>query len=210
MNEPTGAFERALLSLDRLAAEEILEREQEGRTTVQLVEELIVPAMERIGEGWRTGSIALSQIYMSGRICEELVKGILPPKASARKDHPGMAITTLTDYHMMGKRIVYSVLRAGGYELMDYGRTTVEDLVERVRNDRVRVLLISVLMLPSALKIKNVKTNLKKAGADVKIIVGGAPFIFDGELWKEVGADAMGESASEAMGIIEKISGGDT
>jgi methanogenic corrinoid protein MtbC1 len=40
------------------------------------------------------------------------------------------------------------------------------------------------------------------------VVVGGAPFLFDPLLWREVGADAMGRSASEAPGIIEKITGG--
>jgi len=34
------------------------------------------------------------------------------------------------------------------------------------------------------------------------LIVGGAPFRFDANLWKEVGADAMGKNASEAINII--------
>jgi methanogenic corrinoid protein MtbC1 len=36
-------------------------------------------------------------------------------------------------------------------------------------------------------------------------VVGGAPFLLDDELWKEVGADAMGRSASEAIEIVEAM-----
>jgi trimethylamine corrinoid protein len=76
--------------------------------------------------------------------------------------------------------------------------------VERVKNDEIRVLLISVLMLSSALKIKTVKELLTVQGLDVRIIVGGAPFRFDPDLWREVGADAMCHTASEASGLISK------
>jgi methanogenic corrinoid protein MtbC1 len=37
--------------------------------------------------------------------------------------------------------------------------------------------------------------------------VGGAPFLFDDQLWQEVGADAMGKSASDAVAIVERLMG---
>ena len=200
-------FEQALLSLDRLAARNILLESGGSESPLQLVEKLVVPALERIGAGWEQGQVALSQVYMSGRICEELVDTLLPPDALDRKNRPKMAIAVLQDYHLLGKRIVYSVLRASGFELLDYGRVDVDDLVRRVRPDGVEVLLISVLMLPSALRVKEVRARLQAIGSDVKIVVGGAPFRLDDQLWKEVGADAMGREASEAVDIIAKMMG---
>lgn len=139
---------------------------------------------------------------MSGRLCEEFVKTILPHADFKRKDQPNMAIAVLEDYHLLGKRVVYSVLRASGFELLDYGRVTVDEVVSRVKADQIDILLISVLMLPSALRIKDLKAKLNQQGIAVKLIVGGAPFRFDANLWKEVGADAMGKNASEAINII--------
>jgi methanogenic corrinoid protein MtbC1 len=200
-------FEQALLSLDRLAARNMLLESGGAETPFQLVEKLVVPALERIGAGWEQGQVALSQVYMSGRICEELVDTLLPPDGLGRKNRPKMAIAVLQDYHLLGKRIVYSVLRASGFELLDYGRVDVDDLVRRVRQDGIEVLLISVLMLPSALRVKEVQARLQAIGSDVKIVVGGAPFRLDDQLWKEVGADAMGREASEAVDIIVKMIG---
>jgi methanogenic corrinoid protein MtbC1 len=140
---------------------------------------------------------------MSGRFCEELVDKVLPPSDPDRKHQPRSAIVVLNDYHMLGKRIVYSLMRASGFELFDYGHMDVDALVERAIADRIRVLLISVLILPSALKVREVCERLKAAGAPVKVVVGGAPFQFDPQLWREVGADAMGLSAAEAITIVE-------
>jgi methanogenic corrinoid protein MtbC1 len=41
--------------------------------------------------------------------------------------------------------------------------------------------------------------------SDVKIVVGGAPFRFDKELWIEVEADAFGNDSSEAVAIVTKM-----
>ncbi len=197
-------FEQALLKLDRLTARRVSVEASRHFTAAKFVEKVVTPALERIGLGWEDGSVALSQVYMSGRISEEVVDALLPPSAPERTDQPRMAIAVFEDHHMLGKRIVYTMLRASGFELLDYGHVEMEGLIHRVKDDDVRVLLLSTLMLPSALRIKEVRRRL---GDDIKIIVGGAPFRFDDELWVEVGADAMGKSGAEAVGIITRIAG---
>jgi methanogenic corrinoid protein MtbC1 len=149
--------------------------------------------------------VSLSQVYMSGRYCEELVDAVLPPSDPDRKHQPRSAIVVLSDHHDLGKRIVYSVMRASGFEIFDYGRMDVEPLVARVRAEQIRLLLISVLLLPSALKVREVCAGLHSAGASTRVVVGGAPFLFDAQLWREVGADAMGANASQAVTIARAL-----
>ncbi len=199
------AFTRALLDVDRLAAKQILQKRGHDTAPIKFAEEVVLPALERIGAGWQAGTFALSQVYMAGRICEDLIDEILPPEDPDRKNQPKMAICILSDHHKLGKIMVYSFLRASGFDLADYGVMEVDDLVEQVQKDKIDILLISVLMLPSALKIKAVKQKLDRLGCDVKLIVGGAPFRFDDQLWKTVGADAMCRDASDAVAVIEKI-----
>lgn len=203
MNGWITAFRDALETLDRIGAESVVNQARSELTPLQVVDQVVVPVLEQIGLAWEKGDLALSQVYMSGRICEELVEQVLPPSDPDRKHQPRSAIVVLCDYHMLGKRIVYSQMRASGFELFDYGRMDVDELVERALADEIRVLLISVLMLPSALKVKQVCARLKAAGAPIRIAVGGAPFLFDDRLWQEVGADAMGHNAAEAVSLVE-------
>lgn len=205
MNEVIDDFVKALLSLDRLTVQRLLEKNTNQIEVINFIENVVVPALERIGAEWQKGNLALSQVYMGGRICEEVVDSVLPPEAPDRKDQPKMAICVLSDHHGLGKTIVYSLLRASGYELLDFGTIDSDALVERVEEENVKVLLISVLMLPSALKIKAVKEKFSKKALEVKIVVGGAPFRFDSQLWEEVGADAMCLSASDSIATIESL-----
>ena len=202
MNEFILPFREALESLDRVKAERAFSEALNYLTPIQAVEQVVVPALEQIGAAWEDGSVALSQVYMSGRVCEELVESVLPASDPDRKHQPRSAIVVLSDYHMLGKRIVYSLMRASGFELFDYGRMDVDELVTRVLAEKIRVLLISVLILPSALKVREVCARLKAAGTPIKVAVGGAPFLFDDQLWREVGADAMGRSAADAVTIV--------
>jgi methanogenic corrinoid protein MtbC1 len=208
MTDLVNDFMKALLSLDRLKTKEMLREYTHQTTPINFVENIVVVALERIGKEWQKGNIALSQVYMGGRICEDLVDEILPPDAPDRKGQPRMAICVLSDHHKLGKTIVYSLLRASGFDLLDFGTMEVDELVERVKKEKIKILLISVLMLPSALKIKKVKERFADQELDVKIIVGGAPFRLDNQLWQEVGADAMCDTASESVSTINKIIGG--
>lgn len=202
------AFEAALLSLDRLAAARMLTAPGDDGDGLQRIERLVLPALERIGRRWEQGDLALSQVYMSGRICEALVDELLPAAAGARGERPVIALAVLEDYHLLGKRMVHAVLRASGFVVHDYGRMDVAGLVERVVAEGVDMVMVSALMLPSALRVARVREGLERAGRWVPIVVGGAPFRLDETLWREVGADAMGRSASEAPAIIARLTGG--
>lgn len=204
MHESTNKLHAALAALDRPRIESLFGEAVRRDGPMRAIEELMVPALIQLGHEWDSGQIALSQIYMSSRICEDIVERTLPAMAAERKAQPRLAITVLCDYHTLGKRIVLSVMRASGFEILDYGRMDVGPLVERVLADNVEILLISVLMLPAALKVKSVRAALDARSARVKIAVGGAPFLFDPELWREVGADAVGHNAADAVDIVRR------
>ncbi|MBI4738045.1 B12-binding domain-containing protein [Candidatus Woesearchaeota archaeon] len=91
----------ALLILDKLSAKHILDSERNRATPINFVEQVVIAALERIGTRWQEGTVALSQVYMAGRICEDLVDEILPPADPARKNQPKMAICVLSDHHKL-------------------------------------------------------------------------------------------------------------
>jgi methanogenic corrinoid protein MtbC1 len=143
---------------------------------------------------------------MGGRLCEALLEEISTVNPEEKKDF-GLAVAVLEDFHVLGKRIVCSVLHTAGYGFKDYGPISLEDLVEKVKLDKTRILLVSTLMLNSALRVKLLKERLTASGLDVNVIVGGAPFRFDPNLWQEVGADATSLTASGVVKTIRNMTG---
>jgi monomethylamine corrinoid protein len=200
----SNQLERAFLTLDKEEAEKILNEALRSGSPLEIAGELVSLTLNRIGAAWEEGQLALSQVYMSGMICEELIDKILPPQSPDRKSQPKMAIAVFEDFHMLGKRIIFSTLRSSGYDLLDLGGGLHTDkLVEIVHKEKIKILLLSVLMLPSALHVKELKQKLN--GTGVKIVVGGAPFRFDENLWKEVGADAFGKDPAQAIQIVSQM-----
>jgi methylmalonyl-CoA mutase cobalamin-binding domain/chain len=198
-------FKDALLEFDKIKAEEIISQVQVQKQTNEAVFGLISETLADIGEEWQKGDIALSQIYMVSRICDDIIEKQFANKPSFRNSDKKIAIATFMDYHLLGKKIVLSTLLSCGFNVKDFQIvSSAEELVQKTVSNNIDILLISTLMYHSAIKIKNVKEMFLEANNPVKIIVGGAPFIFDSELWKAVGADAMGYNGSDAVDIVNQ------
>lgn len=208
--EAAEVFEAALLEVDRVRARESLKGMSLDCQLADIIETVIVPVLEKIGDAWSEGELALAQVYMAGRICEELVEQLFSEQAhdqSGVRSGVKLGIAVLRDYHFLGKRIVKSMLVASGYSVIDFGGgLSPEAVADRAIEEGVGVLLISTLMLPSALQVKDVVARLKDRGQSLPVVVGGAPFVMDPDLWKVVGADAMGRTASDAIAIVDRLS----
>ncbi|MBP1909406.1 methylmalonyl-CoA mutase cobalamin-binding domain/chain [Methanolobus bombayensis] len=198
------------MSLNRVAAHQMICSKFTGDNAFELIRNIIAPALENIGDMWNCGEIALSQEYMASKMCEVIVEDILPSESSSRKNQPILGITTLGDEHMLGKRIVISFLKSCGFDVHDYGDMAPENVVRKIAEDNVQVILVSTLMLNFAHEVKKLRSILESNGSGTKIIVGGAPFMFDPDLWREVGAHAMANDATESLDVICKLMGGNT
>lgn len=202
ISESIDLVTSALLSVNKVGFSQIFENS--GMTVTAFTEHILVPVLDRIGDRWLKGELSLAQVYMSGRLCEKLLEQF---SADDSRDiqYLGIGVAVLEDFHVLGKRILCSVLSASGYGFTDYGPISLDDLVEKAVRDNIRILLVSTLMLASALRVKLLKERLTACGQDITIIVGGAPFRFDPNLWREVGADATSASASGVVPILKKI-----
>ena len=200
------ALHDALLESDRVAVGRLYREALAIMPPLECAEKLLGPLLNRIGDEWAAGEVALAQLYMCGRICEEQIGDLLPHEAPVRPDAPRLGIATLVDHHVLGKRIVLSVLRIAGYPVVDYGAgLEPQDLAAAARADDLDALLVSTLMLPSALRIAGLTEALRDHR--MKVFVGGAPFRFDPDLWRCVGADGVGHDAGDALALVAGLEG---
>jgi methanogenic corrinoid protein MtbC1 len=195
----------ALVIMDRLTIRDILNTSDGMVRKEDIIDTIIVPALEEIGRRWEDGTLAISQVYMAGILIEEAISAIFPYPDSDRNNKAQIATAVLEDYHMLGERIVAAHLIGAGYAPIRYGRKDVLELLSLVKRDNITYLIISTLMLSSALKIREITAGL--SGKGVKVIVGGAPFRIDPDLGKEVGADRVCFTASDAVMAIRELEG---
>jgi methanogenic corrinoid protein MtbC1 len=204
----TEQFMQSLLRASKPDAERILHQIHQAESLFpQSVESIVVTSLERIGRDWETGKVALSQVYMSGRICEDLMTATYPENDVQARISGKCGIAILNDYHMLGKRIVLSALRSAGFNIQDWGRLTPEQVVSRIEENGTEVALLSTLMLSSALCVRDVRARLDAKGLKCKLLVGGAPFRLDKNLWKEVGADSTADNAMDSIRALSTLLG---
>ncbi|WP_296558351.1 cobalamin-dependent protein [uncultured Acetobacterium sp.] len=205
-NNHRQLFLDALLAMDRIGSEKVLRDAAQQQQSFEAVEQIISETLNIIGEGWEIGDYSLSQIYMSGVICEEIITRMLPEFRRDRKNSPKIGIGVLIDHHALGKRIVKAVVQAEGFEIFDFGDgLSVEEIVDKTMAYRIDVLLVSTLMLPSALKVKEIRQQFDHRKIKTWLIVGGAPFRLDSSLWLQVGADADGKNGTAVIPMIERL-----
>lgn len=200
-------FETALIDMDRDRARRIFMLGVESDGPIPLLENLVSPVLDHIGSLWESGRLALSQVYLAGRICEDFALTVLPAGSHERHRDPSIALAVFEDYHTLGKRMVHAVLRAEGYAVSDWGQVDRATALELLRAEGVEILLLSCLMLSSALRIAQLHDAIESEGLAIKLVVGGAPFRLDPDLWREVGADAMGSTASQVTDLVKSFTG---
>ncbi len=199
-------LKNALLGVDRIKTSEIFSEVFSQYNSFEFIEEIVMDVLKQIGDGWEKGEVSLAQVYMSGVLCEKFINEYIPKFKFSKKNSPKIGIAVLLDKHSLGKSIVSSIVSAAGYELKDLGSgLTPKSLVDLAKRNKLDIILISSLMLPSAMKVREVYRMIKDENLDIKIIVGGAPFRLDDQLWKMVGADGRGKSAYDVIELIERL-----
>lgn len=201
-SELTRGFFDALIKMDNNVifkiAEDII------NTSGISLEEVMYESLETLGKEWEAGDASLAQVYMSGVICEKLADKHFPKSNVSNPEDLKIVIAALEDHHVLGKRIVLSVLSSSGIHADDCGVLDVGSMLEVIKNDMPDILMISTLMIGSALKVQQVVQKGKQIKPDLKVVVGGAPFRLDKDLADLVGADAVAYNAFDGVRIVNE------
>ena len=202
-NTESSQLYNALISADRYNSRSIMELMIE-ENDFNYVEPVFSTVLEKIGSDWEKGQLSLAQVYMSGIISEELLSDILPKETAILRETPRIAGTVFLDNHSLGFKMVSSIIKALGYNFINIGiGIDKKEIINVCLKQKIDILMISVLMLSPAVKIEGLIKELKDVLPDIKVAVGGAPFRFNKDLWKKIGADYCGKNSSDGIGIIK-------
>jgi len=116
--------------------------------------------------------------------------------------------TVQGDLHDIGKNLVSIMLKGAGFEVFDLGKDVPPEVfVDTAEKEEAGIIGMSTLLTTTAPAMVRVIEILKERGLDAKIktIVGGAPVSQD--LADEIGADAYGYDAANAVDTVRGIAG---
>lgn len=175
-----------------------------------LVNEILIPALDKTGDMFEKGKIFLPQLILSAsaaQSCFEVIKDkmILENKAPVSKGKVVLA-TVKGDIHDIGKNIVKVLLENYGYTVIDLGKDVeYEAVLEATIKHKAKLVGLSALMTTTLVSMKETIKLLRQNNVDCKIVVGGA--VLTADYAKEIGADYYAKDAKETVDIAKKVIG---
>jgi 5-methyltetrahydrofolate--homocysteine methyltransferase len=178
-----------------------------GADALEVVNREMVPAMDEVGRRFECEEYFVPQLLLSARAMKGALDLLRPLLAASGARGAGrVAIGTVRgDLHDIGKNIVSAMLEGAGFEILDLGVDVAPDrFVEAVRGGAGLVCL-SALLATTMPAMKATIEALGAAGlrARAAVIVGGAPVTR--RFAEEIGADAYGASAAEAVALARGL-----
>ncbi|MDE6188948.1 MAG: homocysteine S-methyltransferase family protein [Clostridia bacterium] len=174
---------------------------------LQVIDDYLIPALNKVGDNYEKGKIFLPQLIASAdcaKACFEEVKKSLPTGAQADKGKIALA-TVKGDVHDIGKNIVKTVLENYGFKVLDLGKNVPPmNVVEAVKDFNIKLCGLSALMTTTLEGMKETIELLRLHCPDCKIMVGGA--VLTEEYAMQIGADKYckdaNQSAKYAMSVF--------
>jgi len=170
----------------------------EGRSANEITEKALTAAMNDIGVDFGAGRVFLPQVLLSAeamRTAFNKIKELLPAQKAAAQGTVVMA-TVKGDVHDLGKNIVAALMANSGFKLIDLGKDVdAESIVRAAIENNADIVGLCALMTTTMVQIDKVIAELRQAGSQAKVMVGGAA------LTQEY-ADAAGADAYAADGVI--------
>lgn len=119
---------------------------------------------------------------------------------------PHITAESVGERHDIGKNTVKIVLEAAGFEMHDLGRSVpIERFVDEAERVGARIIALSTLMSTTMEGMRRVVELLRERGIRdrYRVMVGGCPC--SPAFAEDIGADAFGANASEAVRIAREL-----
>ena len=188
----------------------LTERALETMSELEVVNTLLIPALDLVGERYEKQEIFLPQlINAANAACEgfEAIKTSIARRGMESVSKGKIVIATVKgDIHDIGKNIVKVVLENYGYTVVDLGRDVPpEKVVEAAIREDAKLVGLSALMTTTVVSMAETIEALHASGHDCKIMVGGA--VLTPEYAREIGADFYAKDAKQGADIAKQVLG---
>ena len=177
-----------------------------------IINEEMIPALDRVGKGFEKGTVFLPQLLMSAEAAKaafEVIKEQLA-KSGREEEKKGKIIlaTVKGDIHDIGKNIVKVLLENYGYDVIDLGKDVPPELVvETAVEQAVKLVGLRALMTTTVPSMEETIRQLQKTVPGIRVMVGGA--VLTEEYAKTIGADRYCRDAMASVNYAEKVFAGE-
>lgn len=187
-----------------IAVEKLLQENSE----MAVVNQYLIPALDRVGRGFEKGSIFLPQMLQAATAAQagfDVVKARLAAGDEKSVSLGQVVIATVKgDIHDIGKNIVKVIMENYGYQMIDLGRDVPkETILAAVKEKDIKLVGLSALMTSTLGSMEETIVAIREEVPDCKVMVGGA--VLTAEYAAQIGADFYCKDAMKSVEAAQEV-----
>ena len=197
-----SAIERGMTGVAESAMKEAIK----DKDPLEVINDELIPALDKVGKGFEKGTVFLPQLLMSADAAKAAFEVVKQAMAGKPREMKGKVIiaTVKGDIHDIGKNIVKVMLENYGYDVIDLGKDVPpEVIVDRAIEDDVKLVGLSALMTTTVVSMEDTIKLLREKKPDTKVVVGGA--VMTQEYADQIGADCYAKDAMATVRYADEV-----
>jgi 5-methyltetrahydrofolate--homocysteine methyltransferase len=173
----------------------------EGMGALEIIEGVVMPALERVGVDFERGEIFLPQMIKSAETAKsafEILRAAMSVAGGKISYGRVILATVKDDIHDIGKNIVKVIMENYGYDVIDLGKDVPPELVVKTaKEEGIRFVGLSALMTTTVANMAKTIKLLREEGLACTVAVGGA--VLTADYAKKIGADFYCKNAMDTV-----------
>ena len=208
INEMQDKLKTAVLKGNRNGIVKITKEALEsGEKPAELLNRVLLPAINQVGEFFDQGKYFLPQLIASAEAMKNSIEVLEPllQTGGTGEEMPVVVIATVEgDIHDIGKNLVALMLKNHGFHVIDLGKDVPQaKILESAKEHHAEFIALSALMTTTMRRMREIVAAAKEEGITAKIIIGGA--VITQEYADEIGADGYSKDAADAVKLAKSL-----
>ena len=208
INEMQDKLKTAVLKGNRNGIVKITKEALEsGEKPAELLNQVLLPAINQVGEFFDQGKYFLPQLIASAEAMKNSIEVLEPllQTGGTGDEMPVVVIATVEgDIHDIGKNLVALMLKNHGFHVIDLGKDVPQaKILESAKEHHAEFIALSALMTTTMQRMREIVAAAKEEGITAKIIIGGA--VITQEYADEIGADGYSKDAADAVKLAKSL-----
>ncbi|MDP9235822.1 MAG: dihydropteroate synthase, partial [Chloroflexota bacterium] len=154
-----------------------LERKRQEAAPLEIINGPLMKGMDEVGRLFNANELIVAEVLQSAEAMKAAVSHLEQYMEKSETSSRGRVLlaTVKGDVHDIGKNLVDIIVSNNGYEVINLGiKVPPEVLIEAAQKHRPDAIGLSGLLVKSAQQMVITAGDLKQAGIDLPLLVGGA------------------------------------
>jgi 5-methyltetrahydrofolate--homocysteine methyltransferase len=171
-----------------------------------ILEKGLIGGMAVVGARFKKNEVYVPEVLIAARAMKSGMELLKPLLKGANIQPLGVIVlgTVKGDLHDIGKNLVSMMLEGAGFKVVDLGIDVApEKFISATKENNAELVALSALLTTTMTAMKSTIDEMKKAGLNVKTIIGGAPVTQ--AYAEEIGATGYAPDAASAVDKAKEL-----